>query len=222
MNPMKVERIRVLVADDHALFRRGVAELLREEGGFELVGEASNGRQAVEMCRSAEPDVILMDVHMPGGSGTEAVRQVKDTSNTRVLMLTVSDKDDDLLGAIEAGADGYLLKNAEPQDLFRGIRKVASGQGYLSPEVTNKVMRRAVDAEVQLLPVPLSPREREVLARLAKGFTTAEIAADLVISASTVKTHVRHILEKLEAANRTEAVARAAAMGLLDSCAGSG
>lgn len=210
------EPIRVLLADDHALFRRGMAELLAESPEVEVIGEASDGREAVDLAQELAPDVILMDVHMPTAGGVEAVRRLKSSTEVRVLMLTVSDKDEDLLGAIDAGADGYLLKNAEPEELVAAIRHVASGHSALSPEVTGKVMRRAAGSDAARSETDLSPREREVLLHLAQGRTTAQIAQQLVISSSTVKTHVHHILRKLEAANRTEAVAKAAELGLLD------
>ena len=135
----------------------------------------------------------------------------------RVLMLTISERSEDLMAALAAGADGYLLKNTEPDELAQAIRRVAQGQAILAPEITGQVVQAAVRAVHGEPKVSLSRREREVLAALARGATTAEIAAALVISESTVKTHVRHILEKLEAGNRTEAVARAAELGLLSS-----
>lgn len=210
------ETIKVLVVDDHALFRRGVVELLREQPDFSLAGEAGSGPEALKLSRQLKPDVVLLDVHMPGGGGVEAVRGLKQNPGLRVLMLTISEKDEDLLAAIEAGADGYLLKGAEPEELCRAIRQVAAGQSVLSPEVTAKVMHHATRSWNRQPEVNLSPREREVLAQLAKGATTVEIAATLIISQNTVKTHVRHILEKLGVSNRTEAISRATAMGLLD------
>lgn len=207
--------IRVLLADDHPLFRRGLAELLAESPELQVVGEAEDGRQAIEMAGQLEPDVVLMDVHMPTAGGVEAVRGLKAERDVRVLMLTVSDQDEDLLGAINAGADGYLLKNAEPQELITAIRHVAAGRGVLSPQITAKVMKQAAGVEGDPQLPALTSREKEVLAELARGRTTAQIAHELVITASTVKTHVHHILRKLEASNRAEAVAKAARMGLL-------
>lgn len=210
------DRIRVLMADDHPLFRQGVMELLQERDDIEILAAVSDGEQALERARELQPDVVLLDVHMPGGGGVEAVRAIKEELGTGVLMLTVSSKDDDLLGAIEAGADGYLLKNAEADELFRAIHHVAGGRGALSPEIAGKVMQRATAGRKRRGAENLTPREHEVLDLLAKGLTTAEIARDLVIAQSTVKTHVRHILRKLGASNRTEAVAKAARMGLLN------
>lgn len=208
--------IKVFIADDHALFRRGVVELLREEPDFTPVGEADNGPDAVKLCRQLVPDVVLLDVHMPGGSGLDVIRALKQQPALQVLMLTISEKDEDLMTAIEAGADGYMLKATEPAALAQAIRQVAAGQAILSPKITAKVMKAAASTWSGDSEVSLSPREQEVLTELALGATTAEIAATLVISTSTVKTHVHHILDKLEAANRTEAVARATALGLIN------
>ncbi len=209
------EPIRVLIADDHALFRRGLCGLLAEQPDFVVAGEAGSGPEAVRLAASTAPDVVLMDVHMPEGGGVEAVRQLKASGEVRVLMLTISDRDEDLFAALAAGADGYLLKSLEPQDLYRAIRQAAQGHGALSPEVTDKVLRAAARQAVHAPSPALTPREREVLALLAQGASTHEIAARLVISPATVKTHVRNLLDKLEASNRAEAVARAASLGLL-------
>ncbi len=210
------DRIRVLLADDHALFRQGIIQLLEERDDIEMLAAAADGAEAVEKARELEPDVILLDVHMPEMGGVQAVRAIKGESSARVLMLTVSDRDEDLLGAIEAGADGYLLKNAEPEDLFRAILHVAQGRGVISPEVAAEVMQRAVAGRPQGSSVELTPREQQVLQLLARGKTTGEVGMELVIANSTVKTHVRHILEKLDASNRTEAVAKATRLGLLE------
>jgi len=212
---MMSEPIKVLVVDDHTLFRRGVVDLLHDEPGFVPVGEAHNGPEALELSQRVQPDVVLLDVHMPGGNGVDVVQDLKQVSGLHILMLTISEKDEDLLAAIEAGADGYLLKGTEPDDLCRAIRQAAAGQSILSPQITAKVMRAAVYGWERSAQVSLSPREQEVLVELAKGATTANIAKTLVIAESTVKTHIHHILEKLNASNRAEAVARATAMGLL-------
>jgi DNA-binding NarL/FixJ family response regulator len=208
--------IKILVADDHPLFRRGLVGLLSEQADCIVVGEASSAPDAVELSHGRQPDVVLLDVHMPGGGGVAVVGALKQDVGTQVLMLTISDQDEDLLGAIEAGADGYLLKSAEPEDLCHAIRQVAAGHSVLSPEVTAAVMQAAARTQNHKSGASLSTREREVLVQLARGATTNQIAELLVISTSTVKTHIKHIMEKLEASNRAEAVAQAAALGLLD------
>jgi two-component system nitrate/nitrite response regulator NarL len=210
------EPIKILVVDDHPLFRGGLTGLLREHDEFCLVGEADNCAAALALSLQTRPDVVLMDVHMPACSGIDAVAALKQNLPVRILMLTISDRDEDLLQAITAGADGYLLKSIEPEELCRAIKQVVAGHSVLSPEITAAVMRAAVQGRSGQPEVALSPREQEVLAEMAKGATTAEIAACLVIAPSTVKTHVSHILEKMGAANRTEAVGRALALGLLD------
>jgi DNA-binding NarL/FixJ family response regulator len=165
-----------------------------------------------------KPNVILLDVNMPGMSGVETVRSIRSMSAleaVRIIMLTISKSEDDLFGAISAGADGYLLKNAEPEELRKAILSVAQGMSVLSPQVTRQVFK-AINQEQSRSPDSgLSSREMEVLMCLAQGKTTLQISADLYISENTVKTHVRHILEKLEASNRAEAVSKAIQMGLL-------
>lgn len=205
--------ITLLLVDDHALFRQGIARLLCDDPAFDVVAEAANGREALHLVERHQPDVVLLDVHMPGSDGVETTRRLKEMEETKVLMLTVSDKDRDLLGALDAGADGYLLKNLDPDHLRRAIRQVVSGGGVLSPEITPRVMAAAARGAQ---PAPgLSRREQEVLDELAHGATTAEIAATLHISPNTVKTYVRRILDKLDVSNRTEAVARAVTLGLV-------
>ncbi len=208
--------IRLMVVDDHALFRRGLIGLLSEMPGFEIVGEADNGLDAVKIAVETRPDVILLDINMPRMGGIETLEALRRAHVTaRVLILTISQQEDDLVAAIVAGADGYLLKNAEPETLRETIRKVAAGEAVLAPEMTAKVfqaLRRAPkgrDARV------LSDREMDVLRCLARGLTTAQVAATLYISENTVKTHVRHILRKLGVSNRAEAVAKASQMGMI-------
>jgi DNA-binding NarL/FixJ family response regulator len=207
--------IRLVVVDDHALFRAGLVSLLTSIPEFEIVGEAGDGRQALAVVREEKPDVVLLDVNMPVMGGVEMVEALQENDRPRILMLTISKHDEDLFGAIAAGADGYLLKNAEPDELRRAINLVADGKSVLSPEVTSRVLK-AVSSSHGIPPdVALSKREMDVLNCLAKGMTSAQIAKDLFISENTVKTHVRHILEKLEASNRAEAVSRAIQLGII-------
>jgi len=207
---------RIVVVDDHALFRRGLVGLLSEMPEFEVVGEAADGHEVLELINRTNPDLILLDVNMPVMDGIATVQALRQNGQTvKIIMLTISKKDDDLLGAIKAGADGYLLKNTEPEDLRKSIIKVAVGQGVLSPEVTEQVFKAIVSNNLDASQPLLSDREMEVLNCLANGLTTLQIAAALFISENTVKTHIRHILEKLDASNRTEAVSKGLQMGLI-------
>ncbi len=211
MNP-----VRLLVVDDHALFRSGLVSLLSDLQEFEVVGEAGGGQEALELAARLQPDVILLDVNMPGMDGVATMHSLKRMESPfKVIMLTISRHDEDLFGAIQAGADGYLLKNAELDELRGAILKVVKGQSVLSPEVTRQVLRAVATAQTPLPDPGLSRRELEVLTCLAQGKNTNGIASELFVSENTVKTHVRHILEKLEAANRAEAVSKATQLGLL-------
>lgn len=212
-------KVRLAVVDDHALFRAGLISLLNEMQGFQVVGEAADGQGALDIVQRLKPEVLLLDVNMPGMSGVETVRALRSMAQSdqcRVIMLTISKSEEDLLGAIAAGADGYLLKSAEPEELQKAILLVRQGMSVLSPQVTRQVMRAVASSDYARNPESgLSSREMEVLNCLAQGRTTVQIAGDLFISENTVKTHVRHILEKLEASNRAEAVSKAVQMGLI-------
>lgn len=214
-----MSKVRLGVVDDHALFRAGLISLLGEIAEFQVVGEAGDGPGALEMARRVQPEVILLDVNMPGMSGVDVVRALRAApppTMPHIIMLTISKSEDDLLGAIAAGADGYLLKSAEPEELRKAILLVHQGLSVLSPQVTRQVLRAAMSGDpARTAETGLSLREMEVLACLSQGKTTAQIANELYISENTVKTHVRHILEKLEASNRAEAVSKATHMGLI-------
>jgi DNA-binding NarL/FixJ family response regulator len=205
-----------MVVDDHVLFRRGLIGLLSDMAVFEVVGEAGSGEEALRAITKAGPDIVLLDINMPGLSGVETLRALREAGlETRVLMLTISQDENDLIGAIVAGASGYLLKNVEPEMLRRTLLDVAQGKSVLSPEITAQVfqvMRRAPLAPSQEL---VSGRELDVLQCLSHGLTTTQIASELYISENTVKTHIRHILEKMEVNNRAEAVAKALQAGLI-------
>lgn len=208
--------IRLVVVDDHTLFRRGLIGLLSEFEGFAVVGEAGNGEDSLQVIARQKPDVVLLDINMPGMTGTETLQALRKAKlDMPVLMLTVSQDENDLVEAILAGASGYLLKNAEPETLQQTLREVAAGGSVLSPEMTAqifKVLRRMQSAKTEPL---LSEREVEVLRCLSRGQTTAQVAKELFISGNTVKTHIRHILEKMEVSNRAEAVAKALQSRLL-------
>jgi DNA-binding NarL/FixJ family response regulator len=201
--------------DDHGLFRAGLVSLLTTISEFEIVGEAGDGREALSVIDEKKPDVVLLDVNMPVMGGVEMVEAIQENDPPKILMLTISKHDEDLFGAIAAGADGYLLKDAEPEELRRAINLVAEGKSVLSPEVTSRVLK-AVSSSHGIPPdIALSKREMDVLKCLARGMTSSQIATELFISENTVKTHVRHILEKLEASNRAEAVSRAIQLGII-------
>ncbi len=208
--------IRLVVVDDHALFRRGLVGLLTDMPDFEVVGQAGNGREALDVIEQVRPDVVLLDVNMPVMDGIEVVQALRSHRDSpRILMLTISQNEEDLFGAIRAGADGYVLKNTEPEDLRRALLHVARGEQILAPEMTAPVLRVLSRLSSQEAAPILSDRELEVLACLSDGLTTQQISAHLFISENTVKTHNPHILEKLEASNRTEAVSKAMQLGLI-------
>lgn len=212
---MNATRLRLVVVDDHALFRRGLVGLLADMPEFEVVGEAGDGIQALQIIAAQNPDLVLLDVNMPKMDGIDTVQKLREQKNqVHILMLTISKNDEDLLGAIRAGADGYLLKNTDPEDLRKALLEVAGGKGVLSPEVTAQVMRAAMNSGSAPQPL-LSDREMDVLRCLAAGQTTHQISTTLFISENTVKTHVRHILEKMNVENRMEAVSQAMKAGLI-------
>ncbi len=206
--------IRLVLADDHLLFRRGLRGLLDDMDGMEVVAEAENGQQAVQLTRRLQPDCVLLDVHMPVLDGCGAVSLLRQAGFAGgLIMLTVSQADEDLVCAIRAGADAYLLKNISPDELQRTIRAVLAGEAVLSPEMIRKAfaaLRRGRDDWGGL-----SEREWQILRAIQRGQTTAEIAAALFISINTVKTHVRHIFAKLEVSDRRAAVRKAEKMGIL-------
>lgn len=208
--------LRLVVVDDHALFRRGLVGLLEDIPGFQVVGQAGDGAQALPLIEQFAPDVVLLDLNMPVMDGLAALRQIKARKPApRVIMLTISQNEPDLLDAIRGGADGYLLKNTEPDDLRKAILRVAEGQGALSPEVTAPILRAVTHLDGRADAPLLSDRELEVLVCMVDGQTTQQVAARLFISENTVKTHVRHIFEKLEVSNRAEAVGKAMQLGLI-------
>jgi DNA-binding NarL/FixJ family response regulator len=215
--------IRVVVADDHALFRRGLIMVLELEDGVEVVGEAEDGTEVVRLVEELAPDVVLMDVRMPKVSGIEATRAISQAVPTaKILMLTVSDDEDDLYDAIKAGANGYLLKEISIEEVAASIRAVVTGQSLISPSMASKLLSEFTALakradERQAMPSPrLTERELEVLKLVAQGMSNREIAAELFISENTVKNHVRNILEKLHLHSRMEAVVYAVREKLLD------
>ncbi len=219
------EPIRVLIVDDHALFRRGLEMVLDEEDDIELVGQASDGAEARERAGESLPDVVLMDIRMPKSTGIDACRAMKEAApSTKIVMLTISDEEEDLFEAIRAGASGYLLKDIPLDEVAEAVRSVHGGQSLISPAMAGKLLtefatlaRRPDEERVQQVPPPkLTDREMEVLKLVAKGMNNRDIARELFISENTVKNHVRNILEKLQIHSRMEAVMIALRDKLID------
>jgi DNA-binding NarL/FixJ family response regulator len=207
-----VTPVRVLLVDDDDLMRAGLTAVLSSDETIDVVGEAPDGRAAVERAIELRPDVVLMDVRMPGLDGIAATRELLTVSpDAKVVVLTTFEEDDYIFGALSAGASGFLLKRTRPEELIAAIHTVAAGDSLLSPSVTRTVIQRvagqpAPDAGAEARLDELTARERDVLALIARGLSNGEIAATLVIEESTVKTHVRHILRKLRLRDRVQAV----------------
>ncbi|WP_018685871.1 response regulator [Actinokineospora enzanensis] len=211
--------IRVLLADDDALMRAGVRVVLGTAGDIEVVDEVGDGLSAVERTHATHPDVVLMDVRMPGIDGVEATRRLATLSTTRILVLTTFRHDDYVWGALRAGAAGFLLKRASPERLIDAVRTVASGDTLLDPAVTRDLVEHFVRRTPQIADDPritrLTERETQVLRLIAEGLSNVEIATALHIAESTAKTHVKHVLAKIEARDRTQAVVIAYRTGLV-------
>ena len=218
-----VEPIRVLVVDDHALFRRGLQMVLEQEPDIEVVGEASDGSEAVQKASDTLPDIVLMDVRMPKRGGIDACTAIHDAvPSTKIIMLTISDEEADLYDAIKAGAMGYLLKEISIEEVASAIRAVHGGQSLISPSMASKLLTEFASMikrtdDRQQVPTPrLTDREMEVLKLVAKGLNNRDIAKQLFISENTVKNHIRNILEKLQLHSRMEAVVYAVREKLLE------
>jgi DNA-binding NarL/FixJ family response regulator len=207
--------VRVLLADDHPLFRDGVASLLATRH-YQVVGQAGNGAEAVRLAEALQPDLILMDIHMPGVNGLAATRLIKaKRPETRIVMLTVSEEDADLFEAIKSGAAGYLPKSLDSAQFFALLEAVLRGEAGLTPDLAARILKEfARPQTADRGPGDLTPREREVLDLVAQGATNAEIAEKLVVSENTAKFHMKNILQKLHARNRAEVVAFALKSGL--------
>jgi DNA-binding NarL/FixJ family response regulator len=213
------DRLRVLLVDDHDLFRTGLRNLL-EEQGVQVVGEAAGGSDALRIVREIAPDVVVMDLNMPGMSGVEATREITSIAPlTRVVVLTISDQDDDVMDAIVAGACGYLVKDSSIEELMRGINAASVGESLISPPIASKVLQRmravTLDQGAEKIRAELSDRELDVLRLIANGKDNSEIAEALHISPKTVKNHISNILMKLQIENRIQAAVYAVRSGIV-------
>ena len=213
--------IRVLLADDQAMVRAGFRMILGSEPDIEVVGEVENGEQAAAAARRLRPDVVLMDIQMPGGDGLQATRRITGNPDlvSRVVILTTFERDEYVFEAMECGASGFLLKNAPPEELINAVRVVAAGDALLAPSVTRRIIeqfaRRPVAPDVRARLESLTQREREVLVMLARGNSNAELAAELFVTEGTIKTHVSSLLAKLGLRDRVQAVVLAYESGLV-------
>lgn len=216
-----MKKIRVLVVDDHTLFRQGIVGLLASQPDVEIVGQAGNGREGIEAALAAAPDVVLMDIAMPGISGLDATRELKARApDVEVLILTMHEREDYLFEALRAGASGYVLKGADVQDLLTALRSAVRGEVYLLPSMTKRLvadyLRRARSGQDRQTYDGLTDREREILRLIAQGKTTNEIAAELVLSPHTVQSHRDHIMDKLGLHSKAALIKYALSRGLAD------
>jgi DNA-binding NarL/FixJ family response regulator len=213
-----MEALRILIADDHPLFRHGIREFLNLISELEVVGEATSGEEAIVQAEALHPDVILMDVNMPGVNGIEATRQIlRDSPHIRVLVVTMFEDDSTVFAAMRAGARGYILKDAEKENILRAIQAVANGEAIFSPTIATRLMdfftTQASTLPKEIFP-SLTEREREILQLIARGRSNAEIARELSLSPKTVYNYVSNILSKLQVADRAQAIIRAREAGL--------
>ena len=213
-----MEKIRILIADDHPLFRDGLRALLNSVADTEVVGEATSGAEAISIAAALQPDIILMDINMPGVNGIEATRSILQTSpHIGVLVVTMFEDDDSVFAAMRAGARGYLLKGADQAEVLRAIHAVASGEAIFSPAIAHRLMQyfSAVSSQMRPLAFPqLTEREREILELIAQGHSNTDIATRLYLSAKTVRNHVSNIFNKLQVADRAQAIILARDAGL--------
>ncbi|MDP2238725.1 MAG: response regulator transcription factor [Burkholderiales bacterium] len=218
-----MSKIRIFLIDDHNLFRSGVKALLARQSDFEVVGEAADGLEGLKRAKGLKPDVVLLDLNMPGISGREAVKMlVEELPQTQVLMLTVSEDAEDLIDTLKSGARGYLLKNIDADYLVDSIRRAARGEAVMSPQMTHKLVQglQANGREVELPRSgekdKISPRERDILALLARGASNKEMARELQLAESTIKIHVQNILRKLNLSSRVQAAVYAVEHGIVE------
>lgn len=218
-----MSKLRIFLIDDHNLFRSGVKALLARQPDFEVVGEAADGLEGLKRAKEIKPDVVLLDLNMPGISGREAVKMlVEELPQTQVLMLTVSEDAEDLMDTLKSGARGYLLKNIDAEYLVESIRRAALGEAVMSPQMTSKLVHglqtsgREVELPRAVAKDKISPREREILVLLARGASNKEMARELQLAESTVKIHVQNILRKLNITSRVQAAVYAVEHGIVE------
>ncbi len=211
------DSIRIVIADDHPVVRQGLATVLGQEEGLEVVGQAANGLEAVDQARKLQPDIILMDLQMPEMDGVEAIQTIRtETSDIGIIILTTYDTDDYIFRGIEAGARGYLLKDSPPEEVIKAIHTVHKGESMIQPRVASRLLDRFSQLSHDSVPEEiLSPREVQVLQLIAKSAVNKEIANELFIGESTVKTHIIHIFNKLGVKGRTEAVTEGVKRGII-------
>jgi len=213
------QRLKIIIVDDHVLFREGLAAIIRSESDFEILGQAGSVREAIELAGKLKPDMVLMDFGLPDGTGADATREIlKQNPQCKIVFLTMSEHDEDLFDAIRSGAKGYLLKNMQPSKLVSSLRSVQKGESALSRSMTLRLMEELTRTKAPPMPTndaALTKRELEVLRELASGLSNQEIAKRLVISENTVKYHVHSILEKLNLTDRRDAALYARERGLL-------
>lgn len=213
-------KTKILLVDDHEVVRRGLALLLGLEDDLEVVGDAANGLEAIRQVQALKPDLVLLDLRMPGMRGVQAARAIKQVSPvTRVLIVSGVDNAEEIVSALESNVDGYVLKEAPPDELLHAIRVIVSGQAYLQPAVTKRLLRRmavAADPGSAVVPPQLTQRELEILRLVAANQSNKEISAALTISEETVRSHIKHILQKLDQPNRLQAALTAVRLGLID------
>jgi DNA-binding NarL/FixJ family response regulator len=212
------EEIRILIVDDHPLFRKGLRVMLESQSKMKVIGEAASGTESVDLVQATIPDVVLMDLQMPGGGGIESTRQIRDSMpSVKVLVLTLFEDNESVFMSLRAGASGYILKDADEEEVFRAILAVANGEAIFSPSIASRVLaffsNKHISTAKELFPM-LTDREREILHLLAKGKSNSAIAKELFLSVKTVSNYVSNIFSKLQVADRTEAVQRAKEAGL--------
>ena len=221
VSPMRQRAARVIIADDQEMSRAGLRSMIRDEPGIEIAGEATNGREALDLCRRMRPDLALMDMRMPEMDGLAATRAIKEECpGTNVIIVTLYENPDYLFEALKAGAAGYLLKDASQREVVSAVRRVLRGESLLHPDLARQLLRRIAGeagpaSGIPVTPEQLTPREHEVLRLLAQGQSDREIARSLIVSPATVRLHIGNIVTKLGVSDRTQATVRAIELGLL-------